>query len=126
GCDRPGADNPSKQEWCADSPCKCSTRVENRNRQCADFQRENFAHSQVSRARCGRCNEEDYCPGKSLRLRSENTGVKKPAGQREQNSRESIRGRDHFFASDGVERSEEHTSELQSPCNLVCRLLLEK
>src|SRR5256885_7087166 len=27
---------------------------------------------------------------------------------------------------DGVKRSEEHTSELQSPCNLVCRLLLEK
>src|SRR5256885_3541667 len=27
-------------------------------------------------------------------------------------------------AKDG--RSEEHTSELQSPCNLVCRLLLEK
>src|SRR5688500_19601815 len=26
----------------------------------------------------------------------------------------------------GIERSEEHTSELQSPCNLVCRLLLEK
>src|SRR2546426_3197636 len=26
----------------------------------------------------------------------------------------------------GEERSEEHTSELQSPCNLVCRLLLEK
>src|SRR2546426_5784315 len=33
--------------------------------------------------------------------------------------------RDH---GDGREdqRSEEHTSELQSPCNLVCRLLLEK
>src|SRR2546426_5074367 len=32
-------------------------------------------------------------------------------------------------AADGItrrERSEEHTSELQSPCNLVCRLLLEK
>src|SRR5256885_7303434 len=28
-------------------------------------------------------------------------------------------------ASDNL-RSEEHTSELQSPCNLVCRLLLEK
>src|SRR5688500_19621921 len=29
--------------------------------------------------------------------------------------------------SDGyAKRSEEHTSELQSPCNLVCRLLLEK
>src|SRR5256885_3942931 len=26
----------------------------------------------------------------------------------------------------GPGRSEEHTSELQSPCNLVCRLLLEK
>src|SRR5256885_7296189 len=28
--------------------------------------------------------------------------------------------------SDIWPRSEEHTSELQSPCNLVCRLLLEK
>src|SRR5205807_4367631 len=28
--------------------------------------------------------------------------------------------------NDGNWRSEEHTSELQSPCNLVCRLLLEK
>src|SRR5256885_15962337 len=31
-----------------------------------------------------------------------------------------------MIANDGEERSEEHTSELQSPCNLVCRLLLEK
>src|SRR5256885_8121073 len=30
------------------------------------------------------------------------------------------------FAWHAEERSEEHTSELQSPCNLVCRLLLEK
>src|SRR2546426_8102289 len=30
------------------------------------------------------------------------------------------------FIQDGSQRSEEHTSELQSPCNLVCRLLLEK
>src|SRR5256885_10288825 len=30
------------------------------------------------------------------------------------------------MAWDTVRRSEEHTSELQSPCNLVCRLLLEK
>src|SRR5256885_12350194 len=29
-------------------------------------------------------------------------------------------------AGDVRDRSEEHTSELQSPCNLVCRLLLEK
>src|SRR5256885_8696379 len=45
--------------------------------------------------------------------------------------------RDHDQVREGVEhglgidplqgdRSEEHTSELQSPCNLVCRLLLEK
>src|SRR5205807_6077202 len=30
------------------------------------------------------------------------------------------------IGSELVHRSEEHTSELQSPCNLVCRLLLEK
>src|SRR5256885_9090885 len=37
---------------------------------------------------------------------------------------------EHFwargYAGSTVGRSEEHTSELQSPCNLVCRLLLEK
>src|SRR2546426_7562645 len=36
---------------------------------------------------------------------------------------------ENFIAGDedeASERSEEHTSELQSPCNLVCRLLLEK
>src|SRR5256885_11063048 len=35
---------------------------------------------------------------------------------------------DHYtsFKSGNNMRSEEHTSELQSPCNLVCRLLLEK
>src|SRR5256885_8718051 len=31
-----------------------------------------------------------------------------------------------FSAQALFPRSEEHTSELQSPCNLVCRLLLEK
>src|SRR5256885_3894493 len=31
-----------------------------------------------------------------------------------------------FCVAYGFLRSEEHTSELQSPCNLVCRLLLEK
>src|SRR5256885_7399524 len=41
------------------------------------------------------------------------------------------RGRQDFPEFAGREllaesRSEEHTSELQSPCNLVCRLLLEK
>src|SRR6266581_706332 len=36
----------------------------------------------------------------------------------------SVRRRHH--ADDPVHRSEEHTSELQSPVHLVCRLLLEK
>src|SRR5256885_3846498 len=33
--------------------------------------------------------------------------------------------RDDYEVSSRELRSEEHTSELQSPCNLVCRLLLE-
>src|SRR5256885_11533930 len=39
------------------------------------------------------------------------------------------KGRGHQCGDDRDQfacRSEEHTSELQSPCNLVCRLLLEK
>src|SRR5256885_15282091 len=38
-------------------------------------------------------------------------------------------GRGEYFGEMGLlrgGRSEEHTSELQSPCNLVCRLLLEQ
>src|SRR5688500_303866 len=31
-----------------------------------------------------------------------------------------------YYGGSNQLRSEEHTSELQSPCNLVCRLLLEK
>src|SRR5256885_7170202 len=33
---------------------------------------------------------------------------------------------DRVYRGADAHRSEEHTSELQSPCNLVCRLLLEK
>src|SRR5256885_10051145 len=42
---------------------------------------------------------------------------------------EGLTAKDFIVAENGVPqaiRSEEHTSELQSPCNLVCRLLLEK
>src|SRR2546426_3801687 len=35
-------------------------------------------------------------------------------------------GYNRFATGNNATRSEEHTSELQSPCNLVCRLLLEK
>src|SRR2546426_2830066 len=47
-------------------------------------------------------------------------------------SNEKIRRARELLAAHGsraprvARRSEEHTSELQSPCNLVCRLLLEK
>src|SRR5205807_8492222 len=34
-------------------------------------------------------------------------------------------GRGRYVIENRQARSEEHTSELQSPCNLVCRLLLE-
>src|SRR5256885_1462403 len=37
-----------------------------------------------------------------------------------------LMGAERIIAMSRHERSEEHTSELQSPCNLVCRLLLEK
>src|SRR5258708_29540941 len=41
-------------------------------------------------------------------------------------SRARLRGRTSWRGSERAPRSEEHTSELQSPDHLVCRLLLEK
>src|SRR2546426_4316377 len=48
------------------------------------------------------------------------------AQQRRQLEVELLGGRLHLTLEQLDQRSEEHTSELQSPCNLVCRLLLEK
>src|SRR5256885_4545600 len=45
-----------------------------------------------------------------------------PSGRAARTSRRAGRPR----SKSCCRRSEEHTSELQSPCNLVCRLLLEK
>src|SRR5256885_5726305 len=47
-----------------------------------------------------------------------------PGGRRGRARRDG--GQCHRRQPQGHLRSEEHTSELQSPCNLVCRLLLEK
>src|SRR2546426_4806686 len=44
---------------------------------------------------------------------------------RDDGDRQRRHGAGHALVIEGP-RSEEHTSELQSPCNLVCRLLLEK
>src|SRR5688500_467127 len=43
-----------------------------------------------------------------------------------QNSDRLVKGVGFLMRKNNIARSEEHTSELQSPCNLVCRLLLEK
>src|SRR5256885_2777887 len=43
-----------------------------------------------------------------------------PLGRKKKNTRQGV------IKSHRISRSEEHTSELQSPCNLECRLLLEK
>src|SRR2546426_2821894 len=48
------------------------------------------------------------------------------AGNLSQLSRVERPHRGHAGDRRTLRRSEEHTSELQSPCNLVCRLLLEK
>src|SRR5256885_11351488 len=54
-------------------------------------------------------------------FRSPGAGVLHGRGYVDQGVIRAMRGRAISFR-----RSEEHTSELQSPCNLVCRLLLEK
>src|SRR5256885_5539149 len=60
----------------------------------------------------------------NLRMIGDSVGYFKRLG------REVIYDAEHFFDACRIDleyaRSEEHTSELQSPCNLVCRLLLEK
>src|SRR5256885_11509763 len=52
--------------------------------------------------------------------RARQVGAQRPARSGDQ-----VHGRLPTLIADR-DRSEEHTSELQSPCNLVCRLLLEK
>src|SRR2546426_5494843 len=48
------------------------------------------------------------------------------AGQPWSNGKVGLSGISYYAMNQWQVRSEEHTSELQSPCNLVCRLLLEK
>src|SRR5256885_6663628 len=48
------------------------------------------------------------------------------AGARDRDRPQTLDGEAGQPLADAHARSEEHTSELQSPCNLVCRLLLEK
>src|SRR5438876_8430445 len=56
---------------------------------------------------------------------SDNREVRREAGCHHQQQRERWRDEPRQCADDGSRRSEEHTSELQSPVHLVCRLLLD-
>src|SRR2546426_8684086 len=60
--------------------------------------------------------------------RSMSYSTASPVGRRAAKRKRSsaVRNSQSRKSSSGRPRSEEHTSELQSPCNLVCRLLLEK
>src|SRR2546426_2974226 len=61
-------------------------------------------------------------------FRSRRTGRASPSPPRSARATtRAHRSKARYAASTAITwRSEEHTSELQSPCNLVCRLLLEK
>src|SRR2546426_6421205 len=56
------------------------------------------------------------------------TAADEPGDRVQHDERERIvdRHERRFRRRRAADRPEEHTSELQSPCNLVCRLLLEK
>src|SRR2546426_9044804 len=59
----------------------------------------------------------EHC-GASVDTREQGDDVQAVGAEREPH--------DALVPRPAIPRSEEHTSELQSPCNLVCRLLLEK
>src|SRR5256885_5679544 len=60
------------------------------------------------------------------RCRSTASGLLQPAAHRKERACWKNGERCMVASFLWIHRSEEHTSELQSPCNLVCRLLLEK
>src|SRR2546426_6711912 len=64
----------------------------------------------------------DHLAGQKDAVAIEEIGIGQPAGPKQ------LGLGDLEETNEGPveDRSEEHTSELQSPCNLVCRLLLEK
>src|SRR5256885_11511377 len=67
---------------------------------------------------------EEEAQGQGVRARRESRRGAPGRGRARRPARRAHRVPDPGAPPGG--RSEEHTSELQSPCNLVCRLLLEK
>src|SRR2546426_4921902 len=74
----------------------------------------------------------DALPISAVPSRGRRAGIPRPRGRRRDDRPARGDGSSHrdllaeHVEVSGAWRSEEHTSELQSPCNLVCRLLLEK
>src|SRR5256885_3979395 len=68
----------------------------------------------------------DHDP-RELRVDANHRGIEPVAGLRDRRRRKARPAAEEHavVAAQPPVRSEEHTSELQSPCNLVCRLLLE-
>src|SRR5690606_40650055 len=64
--------------------------------------------------------------GAVLEVRSDVVGVDRPLRLVRREDDDDVRRGDRLVEPGDLERSEEHTSELQSRENLVCRLLLEK
>src|SRR2546426_3007716 len=79
-----------------------------------------FPYTTLFRSRCRSCRERRRS-GSAARTRSGRRGTCRDRKSTRLNS-------SHLVISYAVFclKTEEHTSELQSPCNLVCRLLLEK
>src|SRR5256885_3377553 len=78
-----------------------------------------------------RSNDVPGALGSHLGLRGHRARVRRPGGRRaaQHGAAPTTAAQRDLQPDRGAPpagRSEEHTSELQSPCNLVCRLLLEK
>src|SRR2546426_1831142 len=66
-----------------------------------------------------------HAPRRTRRRVGAQQGTRSPAQRRSRRAGDEVAARALCWRA-AARRSEEHTSELQSPCNLVCRLLLEK
>src|SRR5256885_9565007 len=85
---------------------------------------QNFLPNRLN-LRAGDVSSQDVVSQRSLRYESQTKRDEAPAAAAAQVS-DQFDGSVSTQQRQAIDRSEEHTSELQSPCNLVCRLLLEK
>src|SRR5882762_11817907 len=108
GIARPGTNDPSEEYRRTDSAGQSPHRVKNRDRKRANFERENFTDRQISRAGGGRGDKENNRPRQRLGLGRQQSRMKKPPSQREQDSGDTISRGDHLFAADRVEQMSEH------------------